>query len=147
MPEQHAPFHDIEVGDINLEIEPNIPLEDGAANEYTTLVRYISAYRDPKKQYQEDEEDGVDATNPNTIPWYTPWRRLTKRKLLKVNFTVPDDWLKTDIKTGLRTADADTRRHRVGWNEITTESENLFLKFISYFTGPILYGTELQNNI
>lgn len=56
------------------------------------------------------------------------------------DFETPDDWLTTDMKAGLKSHDVETRRRRTGWNELTTEKENLFLKFLSYFTGPILYG-------
>ena len=55
--------------------------------------------------------------------------------------TVPDEWLDADIKQGISNSDVESRRKRFGWNEISTEKENLFLKFLSYFTGPILYGT------
>lgn len=53
---------------------------------------------------------------------------------------VPEDWLEADIKQGLGNNEVETRRKRFGWNEITTEKENLFIKFLSFFTGPVLYG-------
>jgi len=51
--------------------------------------------------------------------------------------------LEADIKQGLSNHDVETRRKRFGWNEISTEKENLFIKFLSFFTGPILYVMEL----
>lgn len=54
---------------------------------------------------------------------------------------MPPEWLEADIKQGITNADVEARRKRFGWNEITTEKENLFLKFLGFFTGPILYGT------
>ena len=53
---------------------------------------------------------------------------------------VPEDMLQADIKQGISNNDVETRRKRFGWNEITTEKENLFIKFLSFFTGPILYS-------
>ena len=53
---------------------------------------------------------------------------------------VPEEWLEADIKQGLSNQDVESRRKRFGWNEITTEKENLFIKFLSFFTGPVLYG-------
>ena len=53
---------------------------------------------------------------------------------------VPDEWLNADIKQGISQNDVESRRKRFGWNEITTEKENLFIKFLGFFTGPILYG-------
>ena len=57
---------------------------------------------------------------------------------------VPAEWLEADIKQGLSNSDVESRRKRFGWNEITTEKENLFIKFLSFFTGPVLYGKSSQ---
>lgn len=54
---------------------------------------------------------------------------------------VPEEWLEADIKQGITNQHVEDRRKRYGWNEITTEKENLFIKFLMFFTGPILYGT------
>jgi hypothetical protein len=48
--------------------------------------------------------------------------------------------LEADIKQGISSAEVEQRRKRYGWNEITTEKENLFIKFLGFFTGPVLYG-------
>jgi hypothetical protein len=53
---------------------------------------------------------------------------------------VPEEWLEADIKQGISNQDVENRRKRFGWNEIVTEKENLFIKFLMFFTGPILYG-------
>lgn len=54
--------------------------------------------------------------------------------------TVPDEWLEADIKQGISNNDVESRRKRFGYNEISTDKENLFIKFLMFFTGPILYG-------
>lgn len=54
--------------------------------------------------------------------------------------TVPEEWLEADIKQGISNSDVETRRKRFGFNEISTDKENLFIKFLMFFTGPILYG-------
>ena len=59
---------------------------------------------------------------------------------------VPDEWLNADIKQGISESDVESRRKRFGWNEITTEKENLFIKFLSFFTGPILYGKQARSS-
>ena len=41
---------------------------------------------------------------------------------------------------GLSEGDVTSRRKASGWNELSTEKENMFLKFVGYFRGPILYG-------
>lgn len=53
----------------------------------------------------------------------------------------PEAWLETDIRRGLTRAEVEERRSRFGWNELTAEKENMFQKVLSYFQGPILYGT------
>ena len=53
---------------------------------------------------------------------------------------MPDEWLNADIKQGLTNSEVESRRKRMGWNEITSDKENLFIKFLMFFTGPILYG-------
>ena len=53
---------------------------------------------------------------------------------------VPDDWLEADIKQGISDHDVETRRKKFGFNEIMSEKENMFLKFLGFFRGPILYG-------
>lgn len=59
------------------------------------------------------------------------------------NLVVPEEWLDVDIKQGISNTQVEDRRKRFGWNEITTEKENLFIKFLMFFTGPILYGKSL----
>ncbi|KAL1855602.1 hypothetical protein Plec18170_004324 [Paecilomyces lecythidis] len=114
---------------------------DGSLDEYSSLNRYISTYRDSR--YASSSHDGAsDAAHdksPKKRRWFTPWRR--KSGPGDDDFKVPDDWLRTDPKQGLQVHDIEHRRKKVGWNELTAEKENMFLKFLSYFTGPILYGT------
>lgn len=35
--------------------------------------------------------------------------------------------------------EVERRRKTAGWNELSTEKENMILKFIGFFRGPILY--------
>ena len=64
---------------------------------------------------------------------------------------MPEEWLITDIKQGLTSDEVEQRRKKTGFNELTTEKENLFIKFLGYFQGPILYGMSThqihQNNV
>lgn len=48
--------------------------------------------------------------------------------------------MNTEFKKGLTEQEVTDRRRKTGFNELTTEKENLFLKFLGYFKGPILYG-------
>jgi len=58
-------------------------------------------------------------------------------------YETPPEWLQTDWKQGLSTMEVELRRKKIGFNELTTEKENMFLTFFSYFRGPILYVMEL----
>ncbi|KAH9884169.1 E1-E2 ATPase-domain-containing protein [Xylariomycetidae sp. FL2044] len=55
----------------------------------------------------------------------------------------PDAWLESDIRRGIDTSSVAERRKRFGWNELTSEKENMFAKVFGYFQGPILYVMEL----
>ncbi|KAL7271424.1 plasma membrane H+-ATPase [Rhizina undulata] len=50
---------------------------------------------------------------------------------------VPEDLLQTDTRTGLTSAEVEQRRKRYGLNQMREEKENLILKFLMYFVGPI----------
>ncbi|KAF0440732.1 H+-ATPase [Gigaspora margarita] len=53
------------------------------------------------------------------------------------------EYLQTDPKTGLTTEEAQQRLNQFGRNEISEAKPNLFLKFVSYFRGPIAYLIEV----
>lgn len=104
--------------------------------EYGNLVRYISTYKDGRRGSQVSSiAPSIDEPDKKK-KWYQ-----RKSKGPNGQFETPEEWLNTDMKAGLTTGDVDKRRKHTGYNELTTEKENLFLKFLSYFQGPILYGT------
>jgi H+-transporting ATPase len=113
--------------------------------EYANLIRYISTYRDrrfSKAPSQASEQDVKDASVKKKQPFF--------KRLLGVSagpqelYEVPEEWLETDIKHGLTTQQVEERRRKTGFNELTTEKGNMFLKFIGYFRGPILYGKQAR---
>lgn len=146
MAEHQSRTDDIESG---LQQENGPGLNDRQdADEYTALDRYISSLRDSRRLSVASQANDGDILENKQIPWWAPWRRL---RILKhedrgesndgdETVQVPEAWLQTDMHDGLSESDIDTRRKKVGWNELTSEKENMFLKFLSYFQGPILYG-------
>lgn len=90
--------------------------------EYTNLVRYISTYRDGRRKSTASEL-GMD-DEPVKKPWWAFWRS-SKPKAIDGNFEVPDDWLDTELRQGLSTAEVESRRKKTGFNELTTEKENM----------------------
>lgn len=57
---------------------------------------------------------------------------------------VPEDLLQTDTRTGLTSAEVDQRRKKYGLNQMKEEKENLILKFLMYFVGPIQFVMEVS---
>jgi len=106
-------------------------------DEYSGLVRFISTYRDPRRKsvavpYDQQGKSGG-------AKWYMPWKKAASTTVGD-DWETPDDWLETDMSHGLTNAEVERRRKTLGFNELTTEKTNLFIQFLSYFTGPILYG-------
>jgi H+-transporting ATPase len=141
--------------DVQKDLEKGNPEEEGRRNssiiddldgldEYSALQRYILMYRDPRAIGDDGPEQQKDASDAKKRPWWAFWRkRGSKDAKADDPGVVPEEWLNVDIHQGISNSDVETRRRRVGWNEITTEKENMLLKFLSYFTGPILYVMEL----
>ena len=116
---------------------------DKDEGEYANLIRYISTYRDRRfsKAPSQASGEGGDASKPKKKSFFA--RMFGGGKGAGELFGVPEEWLLTDVHQGLTSAEVELRRKKTGFNELTTEKENLFLKFLGYFRGPILYGESL----
>lgn len=113
---------------------------DKDEGEYANLLRYISTYRDrrfSKAPSQVSDKDVGDATKKKKRGFFSKMFSEEKQDEL---FEVPEEWVMTDINSGLSSGEVENRRKKTGYNELTTEKENMFLKFLGYFRGPILYG-------
>jgi H+-transporting ATPase len=55
---------------------------------------------------------------------------------------VPEDMLQTDSRVGLTESEVTTRRRKYGLNQMKEEKENLVLKFLGFFIGPIQFVME-----
>ncbi|EON98106.1 putative plasma membrane h+-atpase pma1 protein [Phaeoacremonium minimum UCRPA7] len=140
------PEHDLESGNFLSETQrTDAPIADpkppGGDNpyldEYRALTRYIDTYRDANAE-TEGEEEFVEQKKG-------PWWKFGAGKAVKASlsdFVTPTDWLNTDIRDGLDAMEVERRRKRSGWNELSAEKENMFLKFVGFFQGPILYVME-----
>ncbi|KAI9902147.1 hypothetical protein N3K66_003964 [Trichothecium roseum] len=56
--------------------------------------------------------------------------------------TVPEDMLQTDSRVGLTESEVTARRRKFGLNQMKEEKENLILKFLGFFVGPIQFVME-----
>jgi hypothetical protein len=48
------------------------------------------------------------------------------------------------MREGLNPMEVERRRRMTGWNELAAEKENMLLKFVGFFRGPVLYGECFQ---
>lgn len=58
--------------------------------------------------------------------------------------TLSDELLQTNPRFGLTDGEVLARRKRYGWNKMKEEKENLILKVLSYFIGPIQFVMEVK---
>ncbi|PSR77959.1 plasma membrane H+-ATPase [Coniella lustricola] len=107
----------------------------GASDEYSSLIQYIDTYRDPHAEVGEEDEE-----EHKPKPWWKGGGKGAGKKTS--DFVTPADWLHTDIAQGLNATEVERRRKHTGWNELTAEKENMLVKFIGFFRGPILYVME-----
>ena len=60
---------------------------------------------------------------------------------------IPEDQLQTDTRTGLTQNEVQARRKKYGLNQMKESKENLILKFLGYFIGPIQFVMEVSASI
>lgn len=58
---------------------------------------------------------------------------------------IPEEVLNTDTRIGLTAAVVEQRRKKYGLNQMKEEKENLILKFLMYFVGPIQFVMEVSS--
>lgn len=137
MASERKPLPDVENGGAEPAFgEKNAIQNDNEdAGEYGNLVRYISNYKDGRGSRKASTVAGDDEHVKK--PW---WKFGGKSGGANGEFETPDEWLETDMRKGLTDAEVISRRRKTGWNELSSEETNMFLTFIGYFKGPVLYG-------
>lgn len=59
--------------------------------------------------------------------------------------TIPEEMLNTSTTTGLTATEVLARRKKYGMNQMKEEKENLLLKFLGFFIGPIQFVMEVSS--
>ncbi|PWN41373.1 plasma-membrane proton-e [Ceraceosorus guamensis] len=117
---------------------------EAPSEEYQQLIQFI---RDQKSNSGDEEvDDGSRVVKKRSLltPWKTREVRVNKEgEEEEVAAKVPPSWLETDMSQGVSEADVHKRRQIFGFNELESPHENLFLKFLGFFKGPVLYVMEL----
>jgi len=108
---------------------------DDSLGEYPALDHYISNYREDRRRAADDRDGKVKKKH-----WWQFGSGVDAQEEPPARKGTPDAWLETDLTTGLASDEVERRRQVTGWNELVSEKENMFAKFLGFFTGPILYG-------
>jgi H+-transporting ATPase len=58
--------------------------------------------------------------------------------------TIPEELLQTSARTGLTTQEVAQRKKKFGLNQMKEEKENMILKFLGFFIGPIQFVMEVR---
>ncbi|KOS16208.1 plasma-membrane proton-e [Malassezia pachydermatis] len=140
-----APKQQVPMNSGNEKVESGEPAgDDMPADEYGQLVAFIRSQKGHSDE--EGQNDGSRIVKKRN--WLMPWKvqevRVNKNgEVEDVPQQVPASWLETDVFQGLNDSEVTKRRQMFGFNELESPSENLFLKFLGFFKGPILYVMEL----
>lgn len=59
----------------------------------------------------------------------------------------PPELLETKVDEGLNDAEVAVRRKKYGWNRMKEQKRNHFIKFISFFNGPVQWVMEVSKTI
>lgn len=98
-------------------------------------------YKEDEEDDEEEEED-LDALieELESLDPDEPEEELES----VVGVAVPEELLQTDTRTGLNEPEVTLRRKKYGLNQMKEEKENLFLKYLMYFVGPIQFVMEVS---
>ncbi|ODQ79262.1 hypothetical protein BABINDRAFT_38362 [Babjeviella inositovora NRRL Y-12698] len=105
----------------NTPTHEKLPLGDDVEeddDDIDQLVEDLQSHHGLDDEEEEQEEEGVSAK------------------------PVPEELLQTDLHTGLNDAEVTKRRKKYGLNQMAEEKENMIVKFIMFFVGPIQFVME-----
>jgi H+-transporting ATPase len=103
-----------------------IPTRPADDDEDVDIDALIDALESEDGHEDQDEVESVDAV---------PGARAPR--------PISEEWFKTNTCHGLTETEVSARRKKFGWNKMKEEKENLFLKFLGYFIGPIQFVMEV----
>lgn len=91
----------------------------------------------------EDEEEDVDALIEELESLDPDAEIEAEIQTVGGARNVPEEMLQTDTRVGLIEPEVVARRKKYGLNQMKEEKENLLLKFLGYFVGPIQFVMEV----
>jgi H+-transporting ATPase len=112
----------------------------------------VASMPDEKKPIPTDEDDDEDAEEENMDALIDDLQTVDGDVDVDddiaidtgvITRRVSDDMLQTDPEKGLSEIEAQHRRRKYGPNRMKEEKENLVLKFLSFFVGPVQFVMEV----
>ncbi|KAK9779400.1 hypothetical protein AB5N19_00945 [Seiridium cardinale] len=97
-----------------------------------------------KKAPVEDEDEDIDALieDLESVEGAEDPEEEEENASPGTGRVVPEELLQTDSRIGLTSDEVHARRKRFGLNQMKEEKENLVLKFLGFFIGPIQFVME-----
>lgn len=111
-----------------------------------------SSHLDEKKEYdnkgapveEEEEDEDMDALIEELESQDAAIEEEEEETQAGAARTVPEELLQTSTRDGLTSAEVLQRRKKYGLNQMKEEKENLVLKFLGFFIGPIQFVMEVS---
>ena len=108
------------------------------------------AFNNEKKQPvddDEEEDEDIDAiiADLESLDGHDAQAEEEEEVAAGEERPIAEEFLQTDTRHGLTENEVTTRRKKFGLNQMKEEKENLILKFLGYFVGPIQFVMEVSN--
>ena len=103
--------------------------------------RRVSTRKDHKED--DDEEEDLDALIEELESLDPDAELEAEIETVAGARNAPEELLQTDTRIGLIEPEVVARRKKYGLNQMKEEKENLLLKFLGYFVGPIQFVMEV----
>ncbi|KAH7413308.1 putative plasma membrane ATPase [Cadophora sp. MPI-SDFR-AT-0126] len=120
----------------------NTTMEPGTFDEKTSQYDDPTPAKKPIEDEEEDEDMDALIDELESQDGHAEDDEEENESSPATGRVVPEDQLQTDPRIGLTEAEVHHRRKKYGMNQMKEEKENLILKFLGYFVGPIQFVME-----
>lgn len=121
----------------------NTTMEPGTFDEKTSQYDDPTPAKKPIEDEEEDEDMDALIDELESQDGHAEDDEEENESSPATGRVVPEDQLQTDPRIGLTEAEVHHRRKKYGMNQMKEEKENLILKFLGYFVGPIQFVMEV----
>lgn len=121
----------------------NTNIESGTFDEKSAHHDDVQQSRKPLDDEEEDEDMDALIDELESQDGHAEEEEEGETVNAATGRVVPEDQLQTDTRIGLTESEVTARRKKYGMNQMKEEKENLILKFLGYFIGPIQFVMEV----